>query len=95
MINYYINYAILQKTNTKEMVTRVNPIRRARRQMKNVQGRLLCSWAEERLEKNDDYVPFMKFCKEFNSAMTETSMVSEATFEFLQIEFEKKKRQEA
>jgi hypothetical protein len=77
------------------MVTTVrNPIRRARRQMQNVQGRMLNTWAEERLNY-DDYDPFMQFCKDYNPSMSKTTMVSEATFERLQLEFEEKKRQEA
>ena len=74
------------------MITRVKGrIRRAIRQVQD--GRTLNAWAEENL-KNDMYYPFLQFCKEVNLSLTETSVVSRATFEYLEEEFKKKKAME-
>ena len=62
--------------------------RRARRPVQD--GRTLNYWAEQSLN-NDDYYAFLMFCKDENSSLTETAIVSRATFERLEEEFKQKK----
>ena len=82
----------MQKQIHTVMITkRKGAIRRAHRQVQ--QGRLLSTWAEEEL-KNDEYYAFLQFCKEVNSSLTETSMISRGTFEFLVEKFNKKEATE-
>ena len=83
-----------KKTNIKIMTaakrTRRSPVRH---RMEPTQGRPLYSWAEEKLS-NDDYFPFLYFCRERDSSLTETHVISQATFEYLQSEFENRSRLE-
>lgn len=83
-----------KKTNMKIMEafkrTKKTPVRH---RMRPTQGRPLYAWAEERF-LSDEYALFLRFCRERNSSLTETHVISQTTFEYLQSEFENRSRTE-